>query len=271
MIHQQASYQHRTPQELAQSMAWLLQMLNQYWFHLFLIGMILHLYWNKDISIQVKVADKDPQALEQTSWLGNGEGQALLSSLVPFERTTASTRKANPADQYSNLAFILNPQLEEKRQVAPSIVQEKLEINRQYVERFAKVAISEMKKFQVPASIILAQGLLQSDAGASVASQKGHNHFRIPCDANCAECGCATIRVNGGEEAMRTFATDWESYREHSLMLGMGDFDDLINHKSAYAEWAERIERLWYPADTQYAKKLIRIIEVLDLYYFDRV
>ncbi|MEO1713832.1 MAG: glucosaminidase domain-containing protein, partial [Bacteroidota bacterium] len=170
-----------------------------------------------------------------------------------------------------NLAFILDPDLAERKSVPPSLVQDNLEANRKYVERFAKVAISEMKKFQIPASIILAQGLLGSNAGASSFSAKGHNHFQIPCDPTCLDCGCATFTHNEQSGTFRTFKTDWESYREHSLMLGMGDFDDLIHNKSSYAEWAERIEELWYPADTQYSRKLVRIIEALDLYYFDRV
>ncbi|MEM1220398.1 MAG: glucosaminidase domain-containing protein [Bacteroidota bacterium] len=250
------------------SLRWLLQMVKQYWFQLFLVGMVFHLYFNKDISIQVNVRDKNPVSQEQTSWQNTG-GQAVLSSMAPIDISTNHATGGPPT--FSNLAFILDPNLAEVREVSASIVKENLEVNRKYVERFAKVAISEMKKFQIPASIILAQGLLGSNAGESSFSAKGHNHFQIPCDPTCLDCGCATFSNNGQAAPFRTFNTDWESYREHSLMLGMGDFDDLIHNKSAYTEWAERIEELWYPADTQYSRKLVRIIEALDLYYFDRV
>ncbi len=269
MIQQNMSYQRGKPHEMTISLSWLFQMIKQYWFQLFLVGMVFHLYLNKDISIQVNVKDKNPASQEQTS-MRNGGGQAVLSSMAPID---VSVSRTVPEEQpkFGNLAFILNPDLAEAKNVPPSLVQDNLEANRKYVERFAKVAISEMKKFQIPASIILAQGLLGSNAGESSFSEKGHNHFQIPCDPTCLDCGCATFNNNGQTAPFRTFNTDWESYREHSLMLGMGDFDDLIHNKSAYTEWAKRIEDLWYPADTQYSRKLIRIIEALDLYYFDRV
>ena len=130
---------------------------------------------------------------------------------------------------FRNLSFVLNPDFAERKNVPDAIVEEKLNNCRQYVERYARVAMTEMEKFGIPASITLAQGLLESDAGDSRLAKESANHFGMKCKAKCLDCTCRNYRDDDIYDMFRVFDSVWESYRAHSQLLNNDRYKHLKN------------------------------------------
>lgn len=141
---------------------------------------------------------------------------------------------------------------------------------RQYVENYSDMAVREMQRSGVPASITLAQGMLESRNGLSVLAVKGNNHFGIKCH----DWKGKTMRADDEtrNECFRVYDSAEESFRDHSDFLRYRDryrflFDyDVTDYKS----WAYGLGKAGYATDPSYPEKLIRIIEDNDLARFDR-
>lgn len=142
-------------------------------------------------------------------------------------------------------------------------------VNR-YVERFANVAIQEMRKFGVPASIALAQGLIESRFGTSTLAVKNNNHFGIKCfSRNCRPGHCTNLEDDHHKDFFRKYATAWESWRAHSILISTGRYARLKKHGKNYRAWAKGLEELGYATDRNYSAKLIGVIERYNLHRFD--
>lgn len=140
-----------------------------------------------------------------------------------------------------------------------------------YVKRFAKVAIGEMNKFGIPASIKLAQGLLESQAGESILATKNNNHFGIKCfSKSCKKGHCRNFSDDSHKDFFKVYPSAWESYRAHSLFLQNKRYELLHTTASNYKEWAVGLQKAGYATDKEYANKLIRLIENLELYRYDK-
>ena len=138
-----------------------------------------------------------------------------------------------------------------------------------YVQRFAKVAKNEMHQFGILASIKLAQGLLESQAGNSPLATKNKNHFGIKCfSKSCKKGHCRNFSDDSHKDFFRIYSTDWDSYRAHSLFLQGKRYQHLQTSKD-YKEWAYGLQKAGYATDSQYARKLIRLIEELGLERYD--
>lgn len=139
-----------------------------------------------------------------------------------------------------------------------------------YVARFIGVAKIEREKFGIPISIILAQGLLESDAGDSKLSQKANNHFGVKTFSNSVPH--ITMRDDSPHDKFKKYNSAWESYRDHSLLLLKNHYQDLqYLSKTDYVGWAKGLQKAGYATDTEYSKKLIALIENLKLYRLDEV
>ncbi len=140
-----------------------------------------------------------------------------------------------------------------------------------YIKRYAKVAVSEMNKFGIPASIKLAQALLESHAGNSRLATQNNNHFGIKCfSKSCKPGHCANFEDDHHKDFFRKYKSVWESYRSHSNMLANGRYKVLKKHKRDYKKWAQGLKQLGYATDKKYAEKLIRTIEKYNLDKFDK-
>ena len=145
--------------------------------------------------------------------------------------------------------------------------QQKAQVN--YVKRFAKVAQGEMHKYGIPASITLAQGLLESNAGKSPLANKYNNHFGIKCfSKKCKKGHCSNFSDDSHKDFFRNYPTAWESYRAHSEFLQRNRYKHLLKETS-YKTWAHGLVKAGYATDQQYGHKLIRLIEDLELYRYD--
>ncbi len=140
-----------------------------------------------------------------------------------------------------------------------------------YVKRFSNLAQGEQSTYGIPASIILAQGLLESDAGESPLSAEANNHFGIKCfSRSCRRGHCRNFTDDSHKDFFRVFPTAWESYRSHSLLLQGARYRGLKKlGDENYAAWARGLSKAGYATDKKYAEKLIHLIEDLELYQYD--
>lgn len=193
-------------------------------------------------------------------------------------KETKSTPAVNPkkndnrAQSFSNLGFVLNPTFAKKHSVDPAIVAAKKQILDNYIKRYAQVAVHEMKAHGIPASITLAQALLESNAGHSRLAKDANNHFGIKCfSKSCKENHCKNYTDDSHKDFFRIYNNVWESYRAHSLFLKRDRYKHLLKLKTTdYKSWAHGLKKAGYATDKKYADKLIAIIEALDLHRFDK-
>lgn len=139
-----------------------------------------------------------------------------------------------------------------------------------YIQKYSALAREEMARTGVPASITLAQGLLESNSGQSALASKSNNHFGIKCHNDWK--GKKTYADDDAKnECFRVYKTVEESFRDHSDFLRYQDrYKSLFNlEPTDYKGWAKGLKKAGYATDSQYASKLIRIIEDYKLSAFD--
>ena len=141
-----------------------------------------------------------------------------------------------------------------------------------YISKYSSVAVDEMNKYSIPASITLAQGILESGNGESRLAVDGKNHFGIKCHSNW---NGKTIIVDDDEkgECFRKYSNVAESYRDHSLFLSeRGRYSFLFAYKkSDYKKWAKGLKKAGYATNPKYASLLIDLIEKYELYNYDKI
>lgn len=138
-----------------------------------------------------------------------------------------------------------------------------------YIEKYKATAVKQMRENRIPASIIMAQALLESGAGRSELSVKANNHFGIKCTS---EWTGKTIRKDDDRknECFRKYDHPEESYHDHSLFLKRDRYASLYDlDPTDYAAWAKGLKAAGYATDPLYAEKLIRLIENYSLHTLD--
>ncbi len=140
-----------------------------------------------------------------------------------------------------------------------------------YIDKYSDLAIKEMKRTGVPASITLAQGILESNSGQSVLASKGNNHFGIKCH-NDWSGKSMKMDDNAPNECFRVYPSAEASFRDHSDFLRSRDrYKSLFELKQTdYKGWARGLKKAGYATDPGYADKLITLIEDYELYRFDK-
>jgi hypothetical protein len=140
-----------------------------------------------------------------------------------------------------------------------------------YIEKYRDLAISEMKRTRVPASITLAQGMIESDFGRSRLAREANNHFGIKCHSDWTG---STIHHNDDRrnECFRKYNRPEESFYDHSDFLKSGSrysflFDFPVTD---YKAWARGLKKAGYATNPDYADMLIRKIEEHNLNSFDK-
>jgi LysM repeat protein len=140
-----------------------------------------------------------------------------------------------------------------------------------YVNSYRDLAVAEMKRTGIPASITLAQGIIESDYGHSPLAREANNHFGIKCHNGWTG---PTIRHNDNKrnECFRKYRKPEESFYDHSDFLKSGSrYYFLFSYSSAdYKAWAHGLKKAGYATNPDYANMLIRTIEKNNLWYFDR-
>jgi flagellum-specific peptidoglycan hydrolase FlgJ len=139
-----------------------------------------------------------------------------------------------------------------------------------YVENFKGIAQNNMREHGVPASITLAQGILESGAGKGKLAQSANNHFGIKCHK---EWTGESVKHDddAAQECFRKYEDPSESYRDHSLFLtSRPRYANLFKlDKGDYTAWAKGLKAAGYATDVKYPDKLIGLIERFELYKYD--
>jgi len=138
-----------------------------------------------------------------------------------------------------------------------------------YIKRFQKIALFEQNKYGIPASVKMAQGLLESQLGTSEMARNINNHFGIKCHAkNCAPGHCENYKDDTHKDFFRRFNNAWESWRAHSLLL-QGDRYKELKGKD-FRAYARGLKKAGYATDKKYADKIISLIVRYDLTRLDQ-
>jgi LysM repeat protein len=139
-----------------------------------------------------------------------------------------------------------------------------------YIQKYKDVAIHEMRQYHIPASITLAQGLLESGAGQGTLARKSNNHFGIKCADNWT--GRRVYHDDDARgECFRAYSDPKDSYADHSRFLrNRSRYSALFELKlTDYKGWAHGLKKAGYATDPRYATRLIDIIETYELYRYD--
>lgn len=270
------------------------------WFKILLVLVVAFIITRKDLNFQFALNNTNNTAQQFHNGITTSIAQptALISgnrgkpeqdmgevAMGETTSTAAETQKPtkkkttkkpkfddNKAQSFSNLGFVLNPTYAKRHKVDPAIVAEKKHILDNYIKRFAPIAVQEMKEYGIPASITLAQGLLESNAGDSRLATDANNHFGIKCfSQSCGKGHCKNYTDDTHKDFFRVYTNVWESYRAHSLFLQRKRYKHLLKlKKTDYEAWAHGLKKAGYATDKRYAYKLISIVEKLNLRRFDK-
>lgn len=255
------------------------QRIKKHWVQVFVLSALAYVVFRKDLTINFYLNKAQPGASvvlqEQTeaSKAASNVSPVNVSMLEkgeksPSKRDRKTSKNDNTANTYSNLTYT-------KKAFATneSDAEHEAKVRKQqaYVKRFAKVAQTEMTKFGIPASIVLAQGLLESNAGDSQLAVKNNNHFGIKCfSRSCHKGHCSNFTDDSHKDFFRIYQSPWESYRAHSYLLSAPRYKKLYQlGRTDYKDWAVELKKAGYATDKHYGEKLINLIEELNLHQYD--
>ena len=152
--------------------------------------------------------------------------------------------------------------------ITPDLFAQKITAE-QYIATWKDLAITEMKRSGIPASITLAQGLLESGNGNSSFTAVSNNHFGIKCHNWEGEKSYHDDDHKG--ECFRKYKNGKESYLDHTdFLMGRSRYAFLFEYKSTdYKNWAKGLQKAGYATDPQYPQKLMNLIERYNLHQYD--
>ena len=165
--------------------------------------------------------------------------------------------------------------LEVRRVLFRSLTKKNKNLNKYtltYIKKYAPLAVIKMHEYKIPASITLAQGILESGNGRSVLASKSNNHFGIKCNK-----GWTGKKVyhddDKKDDCFRKYKYVENSYNDHSEFLTTRKrYAFLFNYRTTdYKKWARGLKKAGYATDRKYPTKLIKIIEDYKLHEFDKV
>lgn len=138
-----------------------------------------------------------------------------------------------------------------------------------YFDQYKDVAVEQMLKYHIPASITLAQGVLESGAGRSELATRANNHFGIKCNGWTGRKSYHDDDERN--ECFRAYDNVYESYKDHSIFLTTSKrYSSLFQLKlTDYKGWAKGLKACGYATSPTYATKLIEIIQLYKLYQYD--
>lgn len=149
--------------------------------------------------------------------------------------------------------------------------QKRVKAYEDYIDKYKDLAISHMKKYRIPASITLSQGLLESGAGKSSLTLRSNNHFGIKCHSDW-KGPSVTAADDLPNDCFRKYKKAEDSFDDHSRFLAERNrYSSLfLLDITDYKGWARGLQKAGYATDKAYANKLIKLIEDYELYLYDR-
>lgn len=280
------------------------ELTNRHWYKVIILLIVAYIFTQKNISFSINTQDagsanSDTNAppsgsANNSASIGSpkslANSQKLMATTVETEEASvvggllelgsaaksaakASKGKSAPlGNSMSNLAPVLNPTYIKKHNISKDIVDEKLETCQAYVDKFSAAAVREMHAYGIPASITLAQGLLESNAGESLLATKANNHFGIKCfSKTCKRGHCMNASDDTHKDFFRMYPNAGDCYHAHSEFLQADRYKWLKKFpKNDYKNWAKGLKKSGYATAPHYAEALITIVEELDLKQYDK-
>lgn len=190
----------------------------------------------------------------------------FLTSCKSKKQVVYKTHKIQNTDKVEEKTPIENKTaetvIEQKQSIATSTFE--------YINTYKDAAMKEMREFKIPASITLAQGIIESASGNSELTKRSNNHFGIKCHKGWE--GDSTLHDDDEKgECFRVYKDPLNSYRDHSLFLTTRSrYSNLFSLKNGdYVGWAQGLSEAGYATDRRYPAKLIALIEKYDLHKYD--
>ena len=152
-----------------------------------------------------------------------------------------------------------------------SVTAKERQTREEYVEKYKAIAIAHMERYGIPASITMAQGILESDSGNSRLSTSSNNHFGIKCKKSWT--GDRVYHDDDAKgECFRAYPSVEASYQDHADFLDQSPrYDSLFAYPSDdYRSWARGLKAAGYATAPDYAERLVKIIESMKLYLLDK-
>ena len=190
------------------------------------------------------------------------EKQPILPAPVVKEGYTETRNNPVPENKFSLDPF---PSKQSASKLAEKLGQLDEAAKATFVHRFVKVAVNEQHKFGIPASLILANALLMSQAGQSAGAQAANNFFNLQCTSDWQGPTFAS-----GKTCLRNYETAWMSFRDHSYYITTGTFSPLRTKSTTDVKgWVDTLQELgFYPTKAD-AKAVLLIIEQYELTAWD--
>jgi flagellum-specific peptidoglycan hydrolase FlgJ len=191
----------------------------------------------------------------------------VLTGCISKKKTTYADRSGKDARSESRSR---DKSTEPAEETADTFVFVTVNSPEEYIQTFAPVAQSEMRTYGIPASIKLAQGLLESGFGKGELARKTNNHFGIKCHVGW-EGDYERHDDDERDECFRRYNHPMHSYRDHSLFLTTRSrYASLFElQQDNYKGWARGLKKAGYATDRHYPQKIIELIERYDLQQYD--
>lgn len=190
----------------------------------------------------------------------------FLSSCNSKKQVVHSKHKVKPTEKTVLKSPVQTKTSEKAIESKPSILTSTIE----YINTYKDAAMQEMREFKIPASITLAQGIVESTSGNSELTKRSNNHFGIKCHKDWE--GDHTFHDDDEKgECFRVYKDPLNSYRDHSLFLTTRSrYSNLFTLNAGdYVAWAQGLSEAGYATDRRYPAKLIALIEKFDLHKYD--
>lgn len=174
------------------------------------------------------------------------------------------------------------PEIEEipkpKKEVVPKNINTVFEVPNsgnsnvdEFIQRFAHVAIAEMHNYGIPASITLAQGILESRYGTSPLAKEANNFFGVKGRGGPKKHDdCCKSKRCKNPDSFRRYSTAWESFRHHSHVLMAERYQKRIKRSKDPKAWAKALKAGGYAKDPKYVQKILNTISTYNLTMYDK-
>ena len=241
--------------------------LKKNWFKISLGILLLFLVLKKDFSFQINLSAPIEQEIPVQ------EERPYLPEIEKPDKRETFTDKLTEETQ-----SLEHPPIEESFEISPfahlgasehtlenQLKRVDIELVKAFIKRFAHVAENEQIKFKIPASITLANALLQSQAGQHPVAKNNNNNFGLMCTEDWIG---PTVEWEG--KCFRDYENAWTSFRDHSLFLTTGPHASLQQiGEENYKGWAKALEKINFAGQKKIANQIIHTIEKYQLYRFD--
>ena len=210
-----------------------------------ILGIIMFVIWNGGIAFDLN--------------------SSKFASSNNHERTHDNhyVQKVADKDAYGKMSFDLSPASPEQLHATQV---------KNYIERYSPIAVAEMDRCGIPASITLAQAIIESRAGTSVLAIKNNNHFGIKCFSRTCKPGhCSNYTDDHHKDFFIKYDSPENSWRDHSQFLMKNRYKELAKYGRNVGVWAKGLREFGYATDADYDKKILSVIRQYDLTRFDEL